>query len=127
MKKKSYAYILGILGSFCLLSSCYYDNGEDLYQNLGPTPCDTSEVSYINFVVPLLERLCINCHMGNMPSGAINLENYPSVLARVNSGILMGAIRHDPGFSPMPRGGNKIPACDIEQLQAWINQGAKDN
>jgi len=111
----------------CSLSGCYYDNGEELYQHVSPTVCDTSEVSYTSFVVPLIDRLCINCHQGNTPSGAVNLDVYASVLIMVNNGRFIGAINHDEGFSPMPKGAGKIPACQIEQLNAWIEQGAKNN
>jgi len=108
-------------------TACYYDNGEDLYQFVTPEACDTLSVSYSSFVVPLLNRLCIDCHSGSVPSGNIRLDSYEQVLHSVNTGQFLGALSHNPGFSPMPKGGNKISDCQIQQLSSWIEQGAVNN
>jgi len=39
----------------------------------------------------------------------------------------MGAVQHQPGFSPMPKGDNQLGDCDIQKMSAWIDQGAKNN
>lgn len=108
-----------------LLNSCYYDNMEELYPDNGN--CDTTNVSFSNGVWPILESNCYGCHSGSAPAGNISVENYNDVVKLVENGKLMGTIRHEPGFSPMPKGGNKLSDCNIAKLEAWINAGYHEN
>lgn len=116
------AAILGLLTIYTT-SSCYYDVEEVLY----PNGCNTTEVAYSGDIAPLLDRSCITCHNDLSQNGGINLEGYENVLRQVESGKLIGAISHDPGFSAMPQGGPKLSACSISKVQAWIDAGAPDN
>lgn len=109
------------------LSSCYYDNEEELYQFVEPQTCDTTAVSYANAIEPILATRCTKCHAGSSPSGNINLEIFEGVSQVASDGRLVGAISHAEGFSAMPKGEGKLPACDIEKITAWVNQGASQN
>ncbi|MEO1448050.1 MAG: cytochrome c [Bacteroidota bacterium] len=120
--------LLTLVGFTLLLSSCYYDNEEDLYPVVGTDPvCDTTDVSYAATVLPILEENCIGCHSGANPSGNVGLDSYDKVVASANSGNLYGSIAHLDGFSKMPKGGDKIPDCDIEQIKSWIDAGTANN
>ena len=109
-----------------LLTSCYYDNEEELYPGSG-VPCDTTGVTYGNSVAPLMASNCNGCHSEASPAGNIVTSTYDGLRSAVNSGILRKAINHESGAAPMPQGGNKLSACDLAKVDAWINQGAPQN
>src|SRR5437868_8162120 len=89
-----------------LLASCASDNEEDLYPTTGT--CDTSAVTFSGTVTSILEnRGCIGCHGTAAPSGGVILDTFADVQKRANSGQLIGAITHAPGYTPMPFGGTK--------------------
>lgn len=113
----------------CLLGSCYRDVEEQLYPaGSGGTGCDTTAVTYSTTVASILQSNgCVSCHSGGAPSGGISLQTYASVKASAQSGRLYGAINHAAGFSPMPKGGNKMSACHIMKVKAWIDKGALNN
>ena len=89
--------------------------------------CDTSMVSFSNFVKPLILKNCLGCHSGNTPSGGLNLENYTGIEILAKNGRLFGAINHDTGFVPMPQGSGKLAQCDIDKIKSWIDAGATNN
>ncbi|MCB0644373.1 MAG: hypothetical protein KDC44_22165 [Phaeodactylibacter sp.] len=105
-------------------SACYYDIEEELYPE---TDCVTDNVNYSTVIQPILQTNCYTCHSAAANQGGITLEGHGQLLQYVNSGQLLGAIRHDAGFSPMPQGAPQLVDCDIEQIAAWIDQGAPNN
>lgn len=120
---KSLLIISGLL-SFMALSSCYNDNYATLYPS---GTCDTTNITFTADVLPVINANCTGCHSGGNPAGNILLVNYKDVVASLKTGRLMGSIRHDPGYSAMPKGGSKISNCDIAKITNWINQGSPDN
>jgi hypothetical protein len=105
-------------------SGCYYDVEEELYPDTG---CRVQNMSYQADILPILTSRCYVCHSAAANNGGISLEGYASLQRYVDNGQLLGAIRHDGGFSPMPKNAPQLPACQIEQIQAWIATGAPDN
>lgn len=103
------------------ISSCYYDNKEDLYGSAGP--CDTTNVTYSTHIKPLMDQQCVGCHGATAPSAGISLHDYASVQASVNSGRFIGSVNWEVGYSPMPKGGSKWTPCQIDQLLAWYHMG----
>ena len=109
-----------------LLTACYRDNEADLYPE--PVGCDTTNVSFQTTVAALLQNNgCTGCHSGPAPSGNISLQTYANVRVVAQNGKLFGAINHSPGFSPMPKGGNKMNSCSISKIKAWIDAGSLNN
>lgn len=109
------------------ITGCYKDNEEELYPGSGGA-CDITGVTYSTTVVPLLQNNgCTGCHSGGAPSGGIALNTYAAVKGAVTGGKLYGAISHAAGFSPMPKNGSKMNACDINKIKAWIDAGALNN
>ena len=109
-----------------ILTGCYYDIEEELYPPQGN--CDTANTNYSVTVSSILQNYgCTGCHSGAGPSGNISLDGYANVRTSALGGKLYGAINHDPGFSPMPQGGNKMSACNINKIKAWIDAGAPNN
>ena len=112
------------------LQGCYYDTEEELYPD--GSPCDTTNVTYSGVVLPVIQDNCRNCHSGSAPQGNVLLDSYENIAAAGRKpagqyGSLYGAISHDPGNSPMPKNGNKLSGCTIEQIKKWIDDGAPNN
>ena len=122
MKKK----IFSILILSAIISGCYYDIEEELYGGAGP--CDTSNTTYSGTIVPILQGGgCMGCHSGASASGNIRLDSYTNLKIQADNGRLYGAVNHSAGYAPMPQGGNKLLACDINKIKAWIDSGSPNN
>ena len=89
--------------------------------------CDTTAVTLSGSVRPILEPHCTGCHSGAAPQGGISLVNYSDIKARADDGSLLGSIRHDVAWSPMPKNQDQLPACKIATIRIWIEDGAPDN
>jgi hypothetical protein len=95
--------------------------------NFCDSGCDTTNVTFSGSVFPMIESYCLNCHNGSSPGGGIYLRNYNELVAVANNGKLMGSIRHDQGYSPMPKNGNKLSDCQISTFNIWIKNGTPNN
>ena len=125
MRRGARKKCLGIIFLF-VLSGCYYDKEETLYPaSFNCSPADNPAFSA--HVLPLLEKKCNNCHSGSFPSGGIRLDSFSEVMKYVGDGTLMGSVSHASGFSAMPKNATKLPACEIANIQNWINAGTPDN
>lgn len=114
----------GLLGQ----TGCYYDNEEDLYPFTDM--CDTVNTTLASTVKPILAGQCFACHSASSASIAgagINLEDYTPLKGWVDNGKFGCAINHSGGCSPMPKGGGRLPQCDIDKINAWIARGAQNN
>lgn len=111
-----------------ILPACYFDSVEDIRDGL-VDDCQTEQVSFLMDVLPILQTNCndLVCHGGVFPQGSINLETHATVRTVGLNGRLVGSIKHQAGFSPMPLNAEKLGDCDIEKIVAWIDQGALDN
>ena len=79
-------------------------------------------------VLPILDIQCNGaCHNATDREGNVILETYNNITPYVNDGSLMGSIHHTGGFAIMPTSGTKIPSCEIEKLQSWVDAGAPNN
>jgi cytochrome c553 len=112
--------------SILLLTSCYYDNGEDLYGQL--VPCDTANVKYSVQVINILSQNCYRCHGGNAVDGAgVKLQDFQVLQRNALNGTLLGVLKHAPGYVQMPKNATKLSNCDIAVIEAWIRKGALEN
>ncbi len=110
-----------------VIASCTKQNEETLKAKTGPVVCDTVGMRYSANVLPILQSNCYRCHAGGIVNGGVSLDGYNNVTTQVTNGHLIAAIKHAPGFVPMPFDGGKLSDCDIATIQAWINEGAPDN
>jgi hypothetical protein len=131
----------GIVGLVTLLAvsilpGCYYDVEENLivrdttyvYDTTGGGGgCDTTAMSFSQDIAPVFAQYCNVCHSSAAQLGSVVLDNYADVIVEVENGRLLGAIKQESGYSPMPQGGGKLDDCTISKVSAWINQGAPDN
>lgn len=120
-----FATILAVLFS---IMSCEKENEEDLNDDDNVTTCETEDVTFSGKVTDILEQYqCVSCHNSIAASGGVMLHDYANVKVYADNGKLLGSIKHESGFSAMPQGSGKIPSCNIEQIEAWINDGAPNN
>ncbi|MFM9060427.1 MAG: hypothetical protein ACKOQP_02030 [Bacteroidota bacterium] len=105
------------------MSGCYFDNEKDLYGIA--TPCDTSAVSYANDIQGIITNNCQGCHNNQSASGNLNLESTASRTANINK-ILTRITRPSGDPLVMPTSG-PMPACQINKIRAWSNQGLPTN
>jgi len=89
--------------------------------------CDTTNVTFSGSVQPIIQTYCTVCHSGNPPQGDVDLSTYAGVKARIAGNTLVGVIEHQSGFSPMPKGGNKLSDCNIAKIKKWVALGAKND
>ncbi len=89
--------------------------------------CDTTNVTFSETIWPVIQTYCLACHSGSGAGGGVVLSNYAEVTASANSGKLIGSIRHDQGYSPMPKGGQKLSDCIIREFEIWIENGTPEN
>lgn len=112
----------------CLITaatSCYYDKAEILYPSAG---CDTAAAtSYTQKLVPVFQQSCYSCHLTASTGGGILMGNYNADRAIALNGKLFGSINHSAGYSPMPKGGNKLSACQVAMVRRWVAAGAPNN
>jgi hypothetical protein len=92
-----------------------------------PATCDTTSVTYTSTIKSIVAANCQGCHSSSAPSGGIDLSTYTGLKSKVTDGRLWGAISHLSGFSPMPKNGNKLSACEIAKFKIWIDGGALNN
>lgn len=106
------------------LGSCYYDVEEELY----PTSnCQTANMSYANNILPIIRDNCYVCHSAALNTGNVTLEGYENLKGYADSGKLVGAVKHESGFSPMPQGQPKLIDCNVAKIEQWVNDGAPNN
>lgn len=113
-----------IVGLMISAPACYYDSEEDLY---GTPDCNLEDVGYLNSVLPIVESKCYGCHDQASNFGNITLEGYDRLKDYVDNGQLLGVIKHESGFSPMPKNLPQLLDCEIEKIETWINAGALNN
>ncbi len=105
---------------------CYWENEDTVYQE--PEICDTLAVSFTEDIIPILSNHCYNCHSNlNAPdfTNGIAFEDYENVAASGN--LIVGAINRLEGFPKMPKGADKLDTCLINTIEAWVNQGSRNN
>lgn len=110
-----------------IITSCYYDNEEDLYPDL-QKECDTTDVNFLNTIEPILATNCFACHSNeNAASFGNNLaiEDYQDVVNLQQA--IIGSIKHEPSYSPMPKNGSKLNDCLIRQFEVWIENDFPNN
>ena len=110
------------------ISSCYYDNQQDLYP--GQATCDTVNVSFAKEIKPLIDAQCTGCHNTQSPTAGISLSTHAEILAYAKSGQLYGVLSWVAPFTgskQMPPGGPKWSNCNLSKLKSWIDKGAPNN
>jgi uncharacterized membrane protein len=107
-------------------TGCYWENEETLFpESMG---CDTTAVTFSGDVLPVMTDHCFTCHSNlNAPEFAygITLEDYEDIAASAQ--LILGAISHQQGYPPMPKGKEQLDSCTILTFEAWVKAGSPDN
>lgn len=111
-------FLILVLLVFVFSFSCKKKNAEEL--KCEPKGLYSSEVSVI------FSNSCMPCHSDSRREAGVALDSYDEVI-KVSSTTLLGVVRHESGFLPMPQGGGKLSDCDIKKIEAWINTGSPNN
>jgi len=107
-------------------TSCTWHNEVEYFGDVTDS-CSTANMSFAVDVNPIMQNSCISCHSSGYASGGVNLEGYDNIKPYAQSGELMKVIMHKPGVSPMPQNSDKLPDCTINKINAWVEQGIKNN
>ena len=121
-------------GLVLLIAGCYNDKYDKLYPNPPVTvnPCDTTGIiTYSNDIKPIISANCYNpgngCHdaVGSAVSG-YNYEDSTVLQTNALSGLVVPDINFTPtkGHNTMPKNGTQLPACNINKITRWVNEGA---
>lgn len=112
----------GLAMIFVFPFSCTYDNEEELFPDPGPS-CVITGLTFTKDVQPIIQGNCFPCHNQATREGGINLDGFNNVTKYTSNGLLLGAIKHSPGFSPMPKSASKLSDCNISKIEEWIKNG----
>jgi len=115
--KKSIVFILFM----SIFFSCYNNNEEELY---GPVSCDLSSVTYSLDVSPIINASCATsgCHVagGTAPG---NFANFNEFKAKVDNGTFENRVLIQQNMPP----NSQLSDCEMQTLQAWLDNGALNN
>jgi len=128
MKILRFLLLPALFFSLCVFNLCTkehfapYPGVEDAILN----NCNLQEVSYEGTILPILQDNCIGCHNSTSPAGGYDYSDYDMLLRSVADGSLLGTIRNEEGFSPMPPG-RHLDGCMIVRISVWIDSLAVDS
>jgi len=110
------------------MTSCFYDKSDVVYPTTALS-CDTTNVTYSNQIVSIVNSQCNYCHgaAANSIGGGIYLNTYAALKPYVNNGSFLNSILQNGKASAMPKNGAKLDNCSILKIQSWINKGALNN
>jgi mono/diheme cytochrome c family protein len=76
-----------------------------------------------------MQTYCVGCHYtGAKAVGGITLDNFNDVVtAATDSAVLLGTMRHTPGYNPMPQTGTQLSDCQVTQIEKWIKNGMQND
>jgi hypothetical protein len=112
-------FTLLILLFFGLLSACTFQNEEEYFEHYN---CNTDSISYDSVTV-VFKNICLQCHSTSFTRrDGIFFDNYELTKASINTGLVLPAIKHA-GPYKMPYNMDKLSDCQIERIEAWIEDG----
>ncbi|TPG67211.1 c-type cytochrome [Hymenobacter nivis] len=118
------AAVVAAAALLALATGCTYSHAPE------PTPCvDAAPATYAAVISPIFEAHCRECHGATVYQALGGGNDYSSYagIKQQSASLILGCIRHDPGFTQMPKGKDQLSACDIARIQAWIDAGQPNN
>ena len=103
-----------------IITSCYYDNEEDLYPL---QTCDTEAITYAETIKPIIDQNCAlsGCHVPG--TGRVDYTTFQGLKIVADDGRLRQRAVVE---RTMPPSG-PLSSCEIEQIELWLNEGALNN
>jgi hypothetical protein len=124
MKKLLFPVFL-VLTTVIFITSCYNDKEAYLYP-FGSI-CDSTNVTYTQTIAPIMSSNCNTCHNSAQALGGVITDTYTGLSVVALNGQLWAGVNWSAGFSPMPKGGAQLSACDRAKIKKWINNGSPNN
>jgi len=120
-----------LMGSLFLISCDYTSNpipnnsepsSASSSKRAGSSETATKVVNYEDDIKPLLKSSCMPCH------GPSNPKNWLSFKATQEYAVdILGSIKHEPGYMPMPMGPKgKLTKEQVQLVQEWIGSGMEE-
>lgn len=100
-----------------------------------PAVCDTTVVTYLADVQPILRNNCYSCHGAQTNNGGLDLETFSSLKNYLQYGFrgdgvygskFYHCILHSQLALPMPPT-YVLDSCSLMKIKRWIDLGASDN
>jgi len=124
MTHKILFLIIVLAGMLSIIpQSCENNNELELY---GIQDCDTVDITWDSKIEDILERNCVECHNKDLNYNGVRHDSYAEELILVNDGRLRGVINHKSGFAKMPKDRGMLPACELKQINTWLDNGAPE-
>lgn len=122
-------YLTTACAAALLLASCYNDKASELYPGSASGSCDTTNVTFSATILPIFQQSCAlpSCHKSGSALGGYTLDVYTGAKQAADANRLLGAINHEPGFSPMPKSATQLDECKRRQIAIWVAAGAPNN
>jgi hypothetical protein len=114
--------VIALLTTLFLLS-CANNNELDLY---GVVPCDIKDVTWNSKISEIMQANCVMCHNEEIHYNGVRHDNYASEMIVVNDGRLRGVVNHLDGYVKMPKDRGKLPACELQLINIWLDNGAPE-
>jgi len=89
--------------------------------------CDPNQFTFSAVIAPMIQTHCQGCHSGASPDGGLSLTNFSQISASALNGSLMAGLTGTQGIPLMPYNTSGLSACQIQQVQNWIDAGAPNN
>lgn len=123
VKKGIILWIILIVLPITSSQSCVNNSEEDLY---GIKPCDTANVTWESKIRAIMQQNCVKCHGPNFAAKQVRHDTYQSEMIVVKDGRLRGVVNHLPGYSKMPKDKGKLPDCELNLINIWLDNGAPE-
>ena len=103
------------------LNACTEDSQNFTNPNPLSSVCDSTKFTYYNVISKIIANNCNDaaCH----GSGTMNFTTYTGIKPFAKDGSLLGSLKHDVGYKPMPYANQFISDCDIKKIEKWIKNG----
>jgi hypothetical protein len=97
----------------------------------------SSNVSYSQYIQPVLSIHCTDCHGGSTSDGGVILVSWATTTSNYNvvapghaaNSQLVWSVQGKPGFAMPPLGSSykSLNTNQVNGIITWINEGAKNN
>jgi hypothetical protein len=119
-------YIIIFLISFIIFNGCKKDIGypESKTNSQNSSACDSSSVTYTNFVANVMSSNCTfsGCHNSG---SSVDLTTYASLKLKIDDGTFNNRVLVQKDMPPSYSSGPvSLDACALGKLKKWINNGA---
>ena len=89
--------------------------------------CDSTKFTYSADISKIMTVNCVSCHQSGGTAQNLLLGNHADLKVYALNGRLMGALKHQSGYLPMPNSTNFLSDCELKKIQKWIDNGAPNN